>query len=72
MNDILLGIDIGTGSSKGVLATPEGEVVATAARPHGLSLPRPGWAEVDAEDVWWADEQRTACMSVRAQLLLRG
>ncbi len=51
----LLGIDMGTGSSKGVLATPDGQVVATAARPHAMSMPRPGWAEVDAEGVWWAD-----------------
>ena len=30
-------------------------MVATATRPHRLSLPRPGWAEHDAESVWWAD-----------------
>ena len=55
MNELLLGIDIGTSSSKGVLARPNGEVVATATRQHALSLPRPGWAEHDAERVWWAD-----------------
>jgi xylulokinase len=30
-------------------------VVASATRPHRLSLPRPGWAEHDAEAIWWAD-----------------
>ncbi len=55
MSELLLGIDIGTSSSKGVLARPNGEVVATAERPHELSLPRPGWAEHDAEKVWWQD-----------------
>lgn len=55
MTDLLLGIDIGTSSSKGVLARPDGEVVATAEREHELSVPRPGWAEHDAEAVWWAD-----------------
>ena len=45
VSELLLGIDIGTSSTKGVLARPEGEVVATAERPHELSLPRPGWAE---------------------------
>ena len=55
VTDLLLGIDVGTGSSKGVLATPDGEILATASRPHSMSLPRPGWAEVDAESVWWAD-----------------
>jgi xylulokinase len=52
---LLLGIDMGTGSTKGVLTTFSGEVVATAVRKHGMSLPRPGWAEVDAETVWWDD-----------------
>jgi len=55
MSTLLLGIDIGTSSSKGVLARPDGEVVAVATRPHDLSLPRPGWAEHDADAVWWAD-----------------
>ncbi len=55
MADLLLGIDIGTSSSKGVLATPDGRIVATAVRPHQLSMPRPGWAEHDAEAIWWGD-----------------
>ncbi|HKG25558.1 MAG TPA: FGGY family carbohydrate kinase, partial [Thermomicrobiales bacterium] len=52
---LLLGIDIGTYSSKGVLCTPGGEVLDTATVEHGLSLPRPGWAEHDADGVWWSD-----------------
>ncbi|MCW2710818.1 MAG: carbohydrate kinase [Marmoricola sp.] len=57
MSQLLLGIDLGTGSSKGVLATPDGEIVATAVRPRpsSMSMPVPGWAEVDAEGVWWED-----------------
>ena len=55
MDDLLLGVDIGTASSKGVLARPDGTIVASAQRPHPLSLPRPGWAEHDGEAVWWAD-----------------
>ena len=51
--DLLLGIDIGTYSAKGVLATPGGEVLASETIEHGLSLPRPGWAEHDADAVWW-------------------
>jgi xylulokinase len=53
--DLLFGLDIGTSSSKAVLTTPDGDVVASAVRAHGLSLPRPGWAEHDADAVWWAD-----------------
>jgi xylulokinase len=54
-DESLLGIDIGTASTKAVLGTPDGQVLATAFREHGLSLPRPGWAEHDVENVWWAD-----------------
>lgn len=57
MTQLLLGIDLGTGSSKGVLATPDGHILATAVRPrpHSMSMARPGWAEVDATRVWWED-----------------
>jgi xylulokinase len=55
MSELLLGVDIGTSSSKGVLSRPDGEVVATAQKEHELSMPRPGWAEHDAEGVWWED-----------------
>ncbi|MBA2518140.1 MAG: sugar kinase, partial [Chloroflexia bacterium] len=53
--ELLLGIDIGTYSAKGVLCTPGGEVVAEAAIEHELSLPRPGWAEHDADEIWWGE-----------------
>jgi xylulokinase len=53
--DLLLGIDIGTYSAKGVLCAPDGEVLATETVEHGLSLPRPGWVEHDADAVWWGD-----------------
>ena len=66
MSTLLLGIDIGTYESKGVLTTAEGQVVASAATPHSLSLPRPGWAEHDAEDVWWRD-----CVTLCRQLLVQ-
>lgn len=52
---LLLGIDIGTYSSKGVLCTPEGDVVASHVVEHGISMPRPGWVEQDADAVWWSD-----------------
>lgn len=52
---LLLGIDVGTYESKGVLVTAAGSVVATSTQPHGLSIPKPGWAEHDAEAIWWRD-----------------
>lgn len=50
-----MGIDMGTGSTKGVLTDPAGTIVATATRSHAMQLPRPGWAEMDAERDWWGD-----------------
>lgn len=52
---LLLGIDIGTSSSKGVLTDADGRIVAQAVREHRTSSPRPGWAEHDAHQVWWRD-----------------
>lgn len=53
--DLLLGIDIGTYESKGVLTTISGEVIAQVAVPHKLLFPRAGWAEHDPELTWWGD-----------------
>ena len=56
MADLLVGIDVGTQSSKGVLVRPDGTVVAEARVGHPMfDVPRPGWAEQDADAVWWAD-----------------
>ncbi|OZF69618.1 sugar kinase [Rhodococcus sp. 06-156-4] len=52
---LFVGIDMGTGSSKGVLVTADGNVLASEQRAHEMSLPHPGWAEVDADAVWWGD-----------------
>src|SRR3954464_6440287 len=55
MADVLLGVDIGTGSTKGVIAHPDGHVLATAQRPHRTDYPQPGFMEHDPEAVWWKD-----------------
>jgi xylulokinase len=52
---LLLGIDVGTASTKGVLVRPDGEILARAQVPHDVSSPHPGWFEHDAESVWWQD-----------------
>lgn len=51
----LLGVDIGTQGSKGVIVTTDGILLASHFIEHGLSTPRPGWAEHDADAIWWAD-----------------
>ena len=55
MAAVYLGIDIGTSSSKGVLVDQTGRVVARAQVDHAMALPRPGWAEMDADAIWWTD-----------------
>ena len=55
MGKLLLGIDIGTYSSKGVLCRPDGTILAEARADHDMSIPKPGYAEHDADAVWWAD-----------------
>ncbi|MEL7625518.1 MAG: FGGY-family carbohydrate kinase [Anaerolineaceae bacterium] len=56
MSNYLIGVDIGTGSSKGVLIeAKDGAVLAQSTIPHGVSLPQPGWVEQDAEKIWWGE-----------------
>jgi xylulokinase len=55
MADYLLGIDIGTQGSKGVLCDIQGQVIAYAYREHGYLTPHPGWFEQDARSTWWGD-----------------
>lgn len=49
-----LGVDIGTSSSKGVLADPSGTILATAAVDHRVDRPHVGWVEMDAR-LWWRE-----------------
>lgn len=51
----LLGIDIGSTNTKGLLVREDGRVVASYAVAHGIDSPQPGWYEHDADAVWWAD-----------------
>ncbi len=50
-----MGVDIGTSSTKGVLARPDGEIVASTEVQHQTSMPHPGWFEHDAETMWWQE-----------------
>ena len=50
--ELLMGIDIGTQSTRAALLTLDGQVVASASRSQEMQTPRPGWAEQDP-DMWW-------------------
>lgn len=47
-----LGVDVGTSSSKGVLVTEDGTILASATRAHEVDRPHTGWVEMDGR-VWW-------------------
>lgn len=69
MHDVVMGVDIGTSSSKGVLVDFDGKIHATAVRSHDVSRPAPGLVEMDAA-VWWQEfteisRELTATASVR-------
>ena len=50
--ELTVGIDIGTTSVKAIAADGDGNVVARARIPHGLSFPAPGRMEHDAGQAW--------------------
>jgi xylulokinase len=54
MRRYVIGVDVGTYSAKGVLVDADGALVAEHAVPYDLSMPQPGWAEHDADAVWWS------------------
>ncbi len=62
----VVGIDVGTSSTKGVLVDGEGEILVSASASYEYHTPGPGWVEQDPED-WW----RSVC-EVTRQLVLQG
>jgi xylulokinase len=64
---VVIGIDVGTSSSKGVACLADGTIVATARLEHAVATPHPGWFEHDADGVWWAGLV-AICQALRADL----
>lgn len=50
----VIGIDIGTSSTKGILIDSHMNVMAQKSIPHTIERPQAGWAEQDAE-LWWQE-----------------
>lgn len=63
MDQLLLGIDVGTTGAKAALFTPTGQLQATGQAEYGLYHPRPGWAEQNPDE-WW----QAVCGAVRQVL----
>src|SRR5690554_8015779 len=56
---LVIGVDIGTSSTKGVLVGLDGMVHHTVVLEHEVSRPRPGHVEMDGS-VWWDEFQHIA------------
>lgn len=50
--DAVLGVDVGTSSTKGCLVALDGTILARAVRHHTVDRPRPGHVEANGE-TWW-------------------
>ncbi|GMW00264.1 MAG: carbohydrate kinase [Candidatus Hydrogenedentota bacterium] len=48
----LLGLDVGTTGAKAVAFNLQGQAIASAYREYPLHSPRPGWQELDPNQVW--------------------
>jgi xylulokinase len=57
MPSFVLGIDIGTTSTKSIVLSPEGSILAEASQPAALLSPQAGWAEEDPQQ-WWQNLSR--------------
>ena len=53
MEQLLLGIDIGTSACKVTLFKRDGEPIASASKSYNTYNPKPGWAEQNPDD-WWS------------------
>ena len=47
--ELLMGIDVGTQSTRVALLDPDGNVIASHSGSYDLHTPRPGWAEQDPD-----------------------
>ncbi len=53
-----IGVDIGTSSTKSLLITEQGEIIAEASATYPLSMPKPTWSEQNPDD-WWNATTKT-------------
>ena len=54
MQDAVLGLDVGTSALKAVLYTQNGCELFATQQSYRLAKPRPGWVELDGEEMWRA------------------
>jgi FGGY-family pentulose kinase len=63
MTDLVVAVDVGTGSARAGVLDSSGRLLARAQQPIAINRPHHDHAEHDSEDIW-----RAVCASVRAAL----
>jgi len=63
LDELLLGIDVGTTGAKAALVSPDGRLRALGRSEYGLHHLQPGWVEQSPED-WWG----AVCLAIRQAL----
>ena len=53
----LLGLDVGTTGCKAIVFSTEGEPLSSAYREYQELYPKPGWAEIDPDQIWESIKQ---------------
>jgi glycerol kinase len=70
---VILAIDQGTTNSKTALVSADGRLVSAGSAPVGISSPRPGWVEQDADRIWTSVvEAMAACLADAADAEIVG
>lgn len=52
---LLLGIDIGSSSTKGLLVNIKGDILSSHSIRHSFNQPEAGWAEQNPDETWWPE-----------------
>jgi len=63
MRELVIGLDIGSSSTKGMLVDKAGKLLASGSRNHDTTRLHPGWHEQDALALWWQE-----CISLIREL----
>jgi xylulokinase len=67
----LLGIDIGTTSTKAILCETSGKIIREESASHPLYSPKPGWNEQEPQD-WWLASKRCVRRLVKSAAIKSG
>ena len=63
----VMGIDLGTSSTKAAIFGMDGHLMGTGHGEYGMHIPNPGWVQQDPEK-WW----QAVCLAVREALYKSG